>query len=134
MTTPADLPTDLKYTAEHEWLKLEDGRARVGITAYAGSQLGDVVYVDIPKAGASVKAMKPFGVVESVKAVSDLYSPITGLVVAVNERLVDAPELVNSDPYGEGWMLVIEPADPTELDGLLDAAAYAALAVEGAGG
>jgi glycine cleavage system H protein len=128
------IPTDLRYTADHEWLKLEDGRARVGITAFAQEQLGDVVYVDVPRAGSSVRAGKPFGVVESVKAVSDLYSPITGTVAEANTRLVDEPELVNQDPYGEGWMLVIDLADPAELDALLDAAAYTALTAEEAGG
>lgn len=128
------IPTDLKYTADHEWLKLEDGRARVGITAFAQEQLGDVVYVDVPRAGSSVRAGKPFGVVESVKAVSDLYSPITGTVAESNARLIDEPELVNKDPYGEGWMLVIDLADPAELDALLDAAAYTSLTAEEAAG
>jgi len=128
------IPTDLRYTADHEWLKLEDGRARVGITAFAQDQLGDVVYVDVPPAGSRVSAGKPFGVVESVKAVSDLFSPITGTVVEANTKLVDAPELVNHEPYGGGWMLVIEPADPAEFEALLDAAAYEALTLEEAGG
>ncbi len=128
------IPTDLRYTADHEWLKLEGSRARVGITDFAQDQLGDVVYVDVPPAGRTVRAGKPFGVVESVKAVSDLYSPISGTVTEANARLVDAPELVNQDPYGEGWMVVIEPADPAEIDGLLDAAAYEALTIQEAGG
>ncbi len=126
------IPTHLRYTAEHEWLDVtDDGLARVGITAFAQDQLGDVVYVDVPAAGATVRAGKPFGVVESVKAASDLYSPLTGTVVEVNGQLVDHPELVNADPYGEGWMVVVRPADAAELDGLLDAAAYAALTAEG---
>lgn len=128
------IPTDLRYTADHEWLQLEDGRARVGITAFAQEQLGDVVYVDVPRTGSSVRAGKPFGVVESVKAVSDLYSPITGTVAESNARLVDEPELVNKDPYGEGWMLVVELTDPAEIDALLDAAAYTALTAEEASG
>jgi len=124
------IPQDLKYTSEHEWVRLEDGLARVGVTAFAQEQLGDVVYVDAPPAGTAVRAGKPFGVVESVKAVSDLYSPLTGTVVAVNGDLVDSPDLVNSDPYGAGWMVVIEPAEPAELDQLLDAEAYAKLTQE----
>lgn len=124
---PMTIPADLRYSKEHEWLALSEGRARVGITAFAQEQLGDVVYVEVPAVGQSVRAGKAFGVVESVKAVSDLYSPISGTIVAVNEALVDAPEAVNSDPYGAGWMVEIEPADLAELDALLDAGAYAAL-------
>lgn len=118
------IPKELRYTAEHEWVKLDGGQAHVGITTYAQDQLGDVVYVELPKVGAKVTAMKPFGVVESVKAASDLFSPLTGTVTAVNARLLDEPELVNGDPYGDGWMLVIDPADEAELATLLDAAAY----------
>lgn len=125
-------PAHLRYTAEHEWLDVAaDGLARVGITAYAQDQLGDVVYVDVPAVGTTVRAGKPFGVVESVKAASDLYSPLTGTVVEVNAKLVDHPELVNADPYGDGWMVVVQPADAAELDGLLDAEAYTALTAEG---
>lgn len=121
------VPSDLRYTAEHEWVKPdEDGRVRVGITDFAQAQLGDVVYVELPKVGATLRAMQPFGVVESVKAASDLYSPITGTVVAVNAALADAPEAVNSDPYGAGWMLVLAPGDAAELDGLMTPEAYSA--------
>src|SRR3990172_6333572 len=121
------IPADMKYTHEHEWFKLEGDLARVGITDYAQEQLGDIVYVELPKVGGRLKAMQPFGVVESVKAASDLFSPISGVVVEVNEHLMDEPELVNTDPYGDGSLVVIEPADPSELDTLLDAAAYEAL-------
>jgi glycine cleavage system H protein len=118
------VPADLRYTKEHEWARREGDQARVGITAYAQEQLGDVVFVELPKVGARVSAMKTFGVVESVKAVSDLYAPLTGEVTAVNESLAKRPEAVNSDPYGEGWMIVIALANPAEYDGLLDATAY----------
>lgn len=126
------IPAHLRYTAEHEWLDVAaDGLARVGITAYAQNQLGDVVYVDVPAVGTTVRAGKPFGVVESVKAASDLYSPLTGTVVEVNAKLVDHPELVNADPYGDGWIFVVEMSDPGELDALMDAAAYRGLVEEG---
>lgn len=120
----ANVPPDLRYTREHEWAKVEGDRARVGITAFAQEQLGDVVFVELPKVGAKVTAMKTFGVVESVKAVSDLFAPITGEVVEVNALLPKKPELVNSDPYGEGWMLVIRMSSPKEIDGLMGAADY----------
>jgi glycine cleavage system H protein len=123
----SDIPTDLKYTAEHEWVKLEGEQARVGITFFAQEQLGDVVYVELPKAGATVAANKAMGVVESVKAASDVYSPVSGTIVAVNGALSDQPELVNTDPYGAGWMVVIAPSVPAELGTLLDAAAYEAV-------
>ena len=103
----ANVPADLRYTKEHEWAKLEGDKARVGITAFAQEQLGDVVFVELPKVGAKVSAMKTFGVVESVKAVSDLYAPLTGEVVEINAELPKKPEMVNTDPYGQGWMLVI---------------------------
>lgn len=119
--------TAMKYSKDHEWVREEaDGSCTVGITNFAQEQLGDVVYVELPKVGASLTAMQPFGVVESVKAASDLYSPLTGSVVAVNAALADAPELVNSDPYGQGWMIVLAPSKPAELDGLLTADAYGA--------
>ncbi len=122
------VPSDLRYTAEHEWVQaVEDGRVRVGITDFAQAQLGDVVYVELPKVGIKLSAMQPFGVVESVKAASDLYSPLTGTVVAVNAALADAPEVVNADPYGEGWMLVLEPGDAAELGALLTPEAYGEL-------
>ena len=117
-------PEELKYTKEHEWIKVEGNRGRVGITDYAQHQLGDVVYVELPKPGAFVKKMEPFGVVESVKAVSDLYSPVSGKVLEINESLVKAPEKVNKDPYGEGWMIVVEIMDPAELNDLFAVDAY----------
>jgi len=120
----ANVPPDLRYTREHEWAKVEGDRARIGITAFAQEQLGDVVFVELPKVGAKVTAMKTFGVVESVKAVSDLFAPITGEIVEVNALLPKKPELVNSDPYGQGWMLVIRMSNPKEIDGLMTAADY----------
>lgn len=121
------VPTDLKYTAEHEWVRLAEGRALVGITDYAQAQLGDVVYVELPKVGDTLRAGKAFGVVESVKAVSDLYSPLTAKVAAVNQALIDTPETVNGDPYGEGWMVALELDGAEGLDALLDPAAYEGL-------
>ena len=126
----ANVPAELKYTREHEWAKVEGDRARVGITAFAQEQLGDVVFVELPKAGAKVTAMKTFGVVESVKAVSDLFAPVTGEVVEVNGELPKKPELVNSDPYGQGWMLVIRMSNPKDLDGLMSAADYEKLTAD----
>ncbi len=117
-------PEDYRYSTEHEWAKREDGRVRVGITRFAADRLTDVVYVELPAVGAQVRFMQPFGVVESVKAASDLYAPVSGRVVEVNERLRERPELVNEDPHGEGWMIVVEADDPSELDRLLDAEAY----------
>ena len=120
-------PEDRKYTREHEWLLLEDssdGTALVGITHYAQDQLGDVVYVELPSVGDGVGYLAKMGEIESVKAVSDLYSPISGQVAEVNGRLAQEPELVNNDPFGDGWMLRVSIADPSELDKLLDAAAY----------
>lgn len=118
------VPEDLRYTTEHEWVRLEDGRARVGITKFAAERLSDIVYVELPEVGREVRFMEPFGVIESVKAASDLYAPLSGRVVEVNERLRDEPELISQDPYGEGYLIVIEPSDLSELDRLLDAAAY----------
>ena len=120
----ANIPADLRYTKEHEWAKLEGDKARVGITAFAQEQLGDVVFVELPKVGAKVTAMKTFGVVESVKAVSDLFAPLSGEVVEANTDLTKKPETVNSDPYGQGWMIVIKLANPKEMDGLMSAADY----------
>lgn len=117
-------PADLRYTKEHEWARIEGNRARVGITAYAQEQLGDVVFVELPKVGAKVTQMQPFGVVESVKAVSDLFAPLTGEVVEVNDELVKKPELVNQDPYGQAWMIVIALANPGEASALLTAPQY----------
>lgn len=119
------VPPDLRYTAEHEWVRdAADGHVTIGITDFAQEQLGDVVYVELPKVGASLTAMQPFGVVESVKAASDLYSPLTGTVVAINPALADTPELVNTDPYGEGWMITLAPSAAAELDGLMTPGAY----------
>jgi glycine cleavage system H protein len=120
----ANVPKDLRYTREHEWAKQEDSRVRVGITAYAQEQLGDVVFVELPKVGARVTASKAFGVVESVKAVSDLFAPVSGEVVETNAELTQKPEVVNQDPYGRGWMLVIAPSSRGEWDQLLTAQQY----------
>jgi glycine cleavage system H protein len=120
----ANVPKDLKYTREHEWASREGDRVRVGITAYAQEQLGDVVFVELPKVGARVTAKKPFGVVESVKAVSDLFAPVSGEVVEVNAELTQKPETVNAEPYGKGWMLVIKPSNMAEWDQLLTAQQY----------
>jgi len=128
----SNVPGDLKYTKEHEWAKIEGDRARIGITAFAQEQLGDVVFVELPKVGAKVSGMKTFGVVESVKAVSDLYAPLTGEVVEVNGELPKKPETVNSDTYGAGWMIVIKMSAPAEADALLTAAQYEQL-IAGAG-
>ncbi|HEY7038693.1 MAG TPA: glycine cleavage system protein GcvH [Methylomirabilota bacterium] len=128
----ANVPAELKYTREHEWAKVEGDRARIGITAFAQEQLGDVVFVELPKVGAKVTAMKTFGVVESVKAVSDLFAPVSGDVVEVNDALPKNPELVNSDPYGKGWMLVIRMSSPKDVDGLMSAADYQKLTADGA--
>ena len=118
------VPQDLRYSKEHEWVRLDGDTATIGITHFAQEQLGDVVFVELPKVGAKVTAMKTFGVVESVKAVSDLFAPVTGEVVEVNAELPKKPELVNSDPYGQGWMLVIRMSSPKEVDGLMSAGDY----------
>lgn len=120
-------PKALRYSKEHEWAKVEGTRVRVGITKFAADRLSDVVYVELPKVGSEVAFMQTFGVVESVKAVSDLYSPVSGKVVEINQALVEKPEVINTDPYGEAWMIVVEPRDPGELKRLLDADAYMAL-------
>ena len=127
----ATIPADLRYTRDHEWAKPEGGRLRVGITAYAQEQLGDVVFVELPKVGANVTQKQAFGVVESVKAVSDLFAPVSGEVVEVNAALPDAPELVNQDPYGRGWMIVVAPSKNDESDNLLTAAEYEQFLAEG---
>jgi glycine cleavage system H protein len=119
-----DFPQDLRYTKEHEWVRLEGSRARVGITDFAQDALGDVVYVDLPEVGAVVRADQPLGEVESTKSVSDVYSPVSGTVVERNPLVDDRPELVNEQPYGDGWLVMIEPADPGEVERLLDAAGY----------
>jgi glycine cleavage system H protein len=119
-----DFPEDLRYTREHEWARRKGKNVVVGITDFAQDQLGDVVYVELPDVGDPVKKGESFGVVESTKAVSELFSPVTGKVVEVNDPLSDAPETINEDPYEEGWMIVIEPSDAKELDALMDAKAY----------
>ena len=120
----ADIPKNLKYTKEHEWARIEGNRVVVGVTSHAQEALGDVVYVELPKEGSTVSAGKQFGVIESTKAVSDLFSPISGKVVKVNGALTDNPQTVNADPYGAGWIIEIEPSDTKELAGLMDASAY----------
>ncbi len=125
-----NVPDDRRYTEDHEWAKREDdGRIRVGITDYAQDALGDIVYVEVPEVGSTVGKGDPIAEVESTKSVSDVYAPVSGSIIAVNEALADAPELVNSDPYGEGWFALIEPSGD-EYDALLDAAAYRALTEE----
>jgi glycine cleavage system H protein len=119
-----DIPGDLRYSVEHEWLRAEAEEGQVGITAYAADELGDIVYVELPEVGRRLAAAEVFGVIESVKTASDLYAPVAGEVVAVNEALASSPELVNQDPYGEGWMVRLRLDDPGAADGLLDAAAY----------
>ena len=125
-----NFPEDLKYTREHEWARKKGDNFVVGITDFAQSQLGDVVYVELPDVGDPVKKGESFGVVESTKAVSELFAPLTGKIVEVNDPLSDAPETVNDDPYEEGWMIVIEPSDPKELEALMDAKAYRAFVEE----
>ena len=119
-------PAELRYSKEHEWVKVEGTRGRIGLTHHAQSALGDVVFVEVPKVGRTVKQMEAFGVVESVKAVSDVYAPVSGAVVEVNATLETTPELVNKDCYGAGWIVVVEMANPKELDALMDATAYEA--------
>jgi len=121
-----NLPSDLKYNKSHEWVRVEGDVAVVGITDFAQAELGDIVYVDLPEAGKSLKAGETFGTVESVKTVSDVYAPVSGEVVEVNSALANASETVNSDPFGEGWMIKIKIANPDELGNLLDADAYKA--------
>jgi glycine cleavage system H protein len=123
----AEVPSDLKYTADHEWARLEGSTIRVGVTDFAQLALGDVVYVSLPEVGSSVKAGESFGEVESTKSVSELLAPVTGTITARNAALADAPELVNSDPYGAGWIVEIELAELGQLADLLDAAAYGTL-------
>jgi glycine cleavage system H protein len=120
------VPDDLRYTEEHEWVKAEDGRVRIGVTDHAQEELTDVVYVELPTVGGTVNRGEEFAVLESVKAVSEIYAPVSGKVVAVNEALEDKPELINEDPYGEGWIALIEVDDMAEWESLLDAAAYKA--------
>jgi glycine cleavage system H protein len=124
------VPQDLRYTKEHEWIRLEGDIAVVGITDYAAEQLGDIVFVELPDAGRTVAQFAAVGVIESVKAVSDLFAPVAGEIVESNAELSGAPELLNSDPYGKGWLLRIKVAGAGQLDNLLDAAAYEALTAE----
>lgn len=121
-----EIPDDLRYTREHEWARidLKQNVATVGVTEYAAEHMGDVVHVDLPEEGAEVTREEPFGSVESVKAVSDLFAPVTGKVTEINDDLIDSPEMVNEDPYGEAWMAKIQITDKASLDGLMDAAAY----------
>ena len=118
-------PADLKYTKEHEWARLSDGRITVGITDYAQDALGEVVFLELPEVGADVSKEDAFGVIESVKAANDLFAPVSGRVVEVNATVVDSPEMVNTDPYGEGWLIVVEPSDLAELDELMTSKEYA---------
>ncbi len=120
----SNVPEGLRYTKDHEWAKLEGKRAGIGITDFAQDQLTDVVYVELPPIGKTVKQGEPIGTVESVKAVSEIFAPISGTVVEVNKALVDKPELVNKDPYGEGWMIVLDVAEPAQANALMDPTAY----------
>jgi len=121
-----EVPEDLRYTQEHEWARLENGRVRIGITDYAQDALGDVVYVDLPEVGTMVTAAQALGEVESTKSVSDVFCPVSGRVLERNPLIDERPELVNEQPYGDGWLVIIEPADPAAFDALLDASAYRA--------
>ena len=125
------VPTDLRYTKDHEWVRVDGEEATVGITEYAAGELGDIVFVELPDAGRTLEQFAAFGVVESVKAVSDLFAPLSGEVTAANAALHGAPELVNHDPHGEGWMIRLRISEPAELDELLDAPAYDALVAAG---
>ena len=125
-----NFPEELRYSAEHEWVAVDGARARIGITDFAQDSLGDVVYVELPGVGANVMAHASCAEIESTKSVSEIFSPVTGTIVEVNAALDDAPEQVNADPYGAGWIFVVEMADPVELDSLLDAAGYRTLVEE----
>jgi glycine cleavage system H protein len=125
------VPGDLRYTKDHEWVRVDGDEAVVGITKFAADQLGDIVFVELPDVGRTLDAHATFGVVESVKAVSDLFAPVAGEVTGTNDALSGSPELVNSDPFGEGWMLRVRLADASQVDGLMDAAAYEQLVAEG---
>jgi glycine cleavage system H protein len=124
------VPTDLRYTSDHEWVRVDGDTATIGVTEYAANQLGDVVFVDLPAVGKSVEQFATFGVVESVKAVSDLYAPVSGEVTEINDALAAKPELVNSDPFGDGWMIRVKVGDPAQVGDLLDAAGYEKLTAE----
>jgi glycine cleavage system H protein len=123
-------PTDLRYTKEHEWVRLQDGIATVGITDYAQHELGDVVYVEMPKVGAKLLAGKTLGTVESVKAVSEIYCPVAGEVTEINSALTETPETINNDPHGQGWLIKLKVGDPGAASALMDAAAYQAFIAE----
>ncbi|MDR3544853.1 MAG: glycine cleavage system protein GcvH [Candidatus Limnocylindrales bacterium] len=125
------IPSDLRYTKEHEWVRVAGDEATIGITQHAADQLGDIVFVELPEPGRRLEQFATFGVVESVKAVSDLFAPVAGEVVEGNAGLAATPEVVNTDPYGAGWMLRVRLSDPAQLEQLLDAAAYEALTAEG---
>ena len=126
-----NFPDDLRYTQEHEWVRIDGAVAKVGITDYAQDALGDVVYVDLPQVGATVAAMASCCEVESTKSVSEIFSPVSGTVAEVNSDLSDAPQMINEDPYGKGWIFAVEMADAAEIDGLMDAAAYRTFLGEG---
>jgi glycine cleavage system H protein len=119
-----DIPDNLKYSSEHEWLATGSTKAKVGITGYAAEQIGDIVFVELPKVGSTVTAGTSFGVIEAVKSVSELFAPVSGKVVAINERVAKEPELVTASPYGDGWLIEIEMSDPGEAAALKDAAGY----------
>ncbi|GLH64389.1 MULTISPECIES: glycine cleavage system protein GcvH [Bacillaceae] len=124
-------PKELRYSEEHEWVRVEGDKVRIGITDFAQSELGDIVFVELPEVGAEITANEPFGSVESVKTVSELYAPISGKVVEVNEELNDNPEYVNESPYEKAWMIVVEPYDMSEIDNLLTAEQYEEMVKEG---
>lgn len=117
-------PDDLRYSSEHEWARQEGGRVRVGITQFAAEKMSDVVFIELPEVGTELSFMQPFGVIESVKAVSDLFAPVSGTVVEVNTALANTPEVVNSDPYGQGWIILVAPKDAGELQKLMTAPQY----------
>lgn len=125
-----DIPSDLRYSTDHEWARVEEGRVRIGITDYAQDALGDVVFVEVPEVGTKVERGASFSEVESTKSVSEIYAPVSGTIAEVNAELADSPERLNDDPYGEGWICIIEPTDPAQLDELLDAEGYRSL-IEG---
>jgi len=125
-----NLPKELRYSEEHEWVKQEDGKVRIGITDFAQAELGDIVFVELPSIGDTVTADEPFGSVESVKTVSELYAPVSGTVVEINEELDESPEFVNESPYEKAWMIVIEPSDASQIDALMTAEQYAEMTKE----
>ncbi len=119
-----DTPDDLKYSEEHQWVQVEDGIALIGISDFAQEQLGEIVFLELPEVGDQLQSGKPYGVVESAKTVSDLYAPVTGDVIEINDELPDSPEIINGSPYEDGWLIKVKLVDPAELDDLLDAASY----------